>query len=95
MSDETRSAEELPLPGGDFRMFLTRLSFQGLLSLGLLENPITKSKEVNLPGAKMILDDLLLLQQKTAGNLDADEQAHMDKVVSDLQVAYQKVGGSS
>ena len=47
MSDETRRAEELPLPGGEFRLFVTRLSFQGLLSCGLLENPVTGTKQVN------------------------------------------------
>ena len=57
MSETQRTAEEIPLPGGDFRLFVTRLSFQGMLSLGLLENPITKTKHLNLHGARMIVDD--------------------------------------
>ena len=92
-SEEPLLAEDLPLPGGDFRLFVTRLSFQGLLSLGLLENPLTKSKTVNLPGARMILDDLKVLQEKTRGNLDPDEEAHLQKVVRDLETAYANVEG--
>lgn len=88
LSSETRRADEVPLPGGDFRMFITRLSFQGLLSLGLLENPITNAKQKNLPGAKMILDDLKVLRDKTQGNLDPDEDAHLQKVISDLEQAF-------
>lgn len=88
MSGETRRADDVPLPGGDFRLFITRLSFQGLLSLGLLENPVTNTKQKNLPGAKMILDDLKILREKTTGNLDPEEDAHLNKVISDLEHAY-------
>ncbi|MFT5051422.1 MAG: hypothetical protein ACI8QZ_002838 [Chlamydiales bacterium] len=90
MSTERKTADDIPLPGGDFRLLITRLSFQGLLSLGLLENPVTRTKQKNLPGAKMILDDLVLLQEKTVGNLDDEEQTHLDKVVSDLRHAFEK-----
>ena len=90
MSEQTQRADEVPLPGGDFRLRITRLSFQGLLSLGLLENPVTRTKQKNLPSAKMILDDLVLLHEKTLGNLDDEEQAHLDKVISDLRHAYER-----
>ncbi|MCP3918410.1 MAG: DUF1844 domain-containing protein [bacterium] len=90
MSGE-RTAADIPLPGGEFRLFITRLSFQGLLSCGVLENPVTGTKDVNAAGAKMILDDLKMLRSKTAGNLDADEAAHLDKVVSDLEHVYSRI----
>ena len=93
MREGERTAADLPLPGGDFRMFVTRLSFQGMLSLGLLENPVTGTKQVNAGQARMILDDLTMLRDKTAGNLDADEQSHIDKVVGDLGRMFEKVAG--
>jgi hypothetical protein len=88
---ETSSAQELPLPGGEFRLFVTRLSFQGMLSLGLLENPLTHSRQVNLPHARMLIDDLQMLREKTEGNLDVDEGAHLGKVIADLEAHYMKV----
>lgn len=79
------TAEDLPLPGGDFRMFLTRMGIQGMLSLGLIENPVTGRTQANLGQARMILDDLRMLREKTAGNLSGDEADALDKVIGDLQ----------
>ena len=91
MTTAPRRADELPLPGGEFRLFVTRLSFQCMLSLGLLENPLTQTRTVNLPNARMILDDLVMLREKTVGNLDSDEEAHLDKTIADLGHQYEAV----
>ncbi len=80
-----RTAEDMPLPGGDFRLFITRLSFQGMLFLGLLENPVTGTRKVDLDQARMIVADLAMLLDRTQGNLDADEEEHLRKIVLDLQ----------
>ena len=87
---ESRRASDLPLPGGSFRLFVTRLSFQAMLALGLLENPITKARTTNLANARMLLDDLLMLRAKTAGNLDPDEHEHLEKVISDVEYALER-----
>ena len=81
---EERRADEVPLPGGDFRLFLTRLAYQGMLACGLIENPITRTKSVNPGSARMILDDVGMLLEKTQGNLTLDEKEHLDKVHGDL-----------
>ena len=88
---EQRTAADVPLPGGEFRLFITRLSYQAMMSLGILENPITNSRQVQLSNARMVLDDLRMLQRVTVGNLDEDEQGHIDKVVGDLERAYEEV----
>jgi hypothetical protein len=87
---ELKKASDVRLPGGSFRLFVTRLSFQAMLSLGLLENPLTKTRSLNLPNAQMLLDDLLMLRAKTAGNLDPDETEHLDKVISDVEYALER-----
>ncbi len=88
---QEQTAQDVPLPGGDFRLFITRLSYQGMLCLGVMENPVTHTRQINLEQAKMMLDDLLMLQERTTGNLDADEAIHMNKVVSDLRHLYEQV----
>jgi len=88
---EERTAADMPLPGGDFRMFVTRLSFQAMISLGLLENPLTQKKQPNPDNARMVIADLRMLQTLTDGNLNADESAHLGKVVDDLTIALQKL----
>jgi hypothetical protein len=88
--NETRRASEVPLPGGSFRLFATRLSFQAMISLGLIENPLTKTRTKNLANAQMLLDDLVMLRAKTAGNLDADEDDHLEKIISDVEYALER-----
>lgn len=82
---ELRKASEVPLRGGDFRLFVTRLSFQAMIALGLIENPLTKKKTLNLDGARMLVDDMEMLDDKTFGNLDADEAAYLRKILGDLR----------
>jgi hypothetical protein len=84
-SAKKRRASEVPLPGGDFRLFVTRLSFQAMIALGMIENPLTGQKQVNAQNARMLVDDLAMLREKTEGNLEPDEAAYLDKILSDLR----------
>ena len=86
-----RKASEAPLPGGDFRLFTTRIAFQAMMSLGILENPVTGSRQVNLDSARMLIDDLKMLREKTRGNLDEGELAQLEKSVRDLEHAYTRL----
>lgn len=79
------TAEDLPLPGGDFRMFLTRLGIQGLMSLGIVENPVTGKSQVQLGQARMLVEDLRMLGEKTAGNLTEEEGEALRKLLGDLE----------
>ena len=89
--DTPRTAADIPLPGGEFRLFITRLSVQAMMGMGLIENPLTGSPQKNLPGARMVIDDLLMLREKTAGNLDGGESSQLSKVISDLEHAWSKL----
>ena len=82
---EPRTAGDAPLPGGNFRLFVQKLGYQALISMGMIENPITSSRTTNLEQAQTVIDDLMMLRDKTAGNLEPDEEAHIEKIVSDLQ----------
>lgn len=90
---DERTAEELPLPGGDFRLFVSKLAFQALIALGVIENPVTRTTDANLDHAKMVIDDLRMLRDRTKGNLSADEDSHLTKVLSDLQFHFVGVSG--
>lgn len=90
-SEGRRTAADMPLPGGDFRLFVTRLSFQAMMSLGLIENPLTGTKHVNVAGARMLVDDLNMLLEKTRGNLDDDEEQYLEKITRDLETHLERV----
>ena len=89
-ADQPMTAQDLPLPGGDFTLFLTRLNIHGLMSLGLMENPLTQEKHVNLDQARMIVLDLEMLAEKTAGNLTEFEASQLKKIAGDLRHAYEE-----
>jgi ABC-type branched-subunit amino acid transport system ATPase component len=67
------------------------MGYQALISLGAVENPLTHERTTNLAGAMAVLEDLQMLREKTAGNLDAEETAHLDRVLTDLRQAFEKL----
>jgi len=78
-------AEAPPLPGGDFRLFIQKLGYQALIGMGVLENPLTKTRDVNVDQARMVINDLMMLRDRTQGNLKSDEEEHLERVIGDLQ----------
>ena len=50
----------------------------------VLENPVTGERHQNLDQARLLRDDLEMLRNKTAGNLDEGEQAKLDEVLQHL-----------
>jgi hypothetical protein len=82
---EKRTAADVPLPGGDFRLFVQKLGYQALIAMGVVENPLTKSRDANLGHAQTVIDDLMMLREKTRGNLESAEEQHLTQVIGDLQ----------
>jgi hypothetical protein len=81
----SRKAEDVPLPGGNFTLFVQKLGYQALITLGVVENPLTRTREPNLAHAQSVIDDLMMLRDKTRGNLATDEEQHLVQVIGDLQ----------
>ncbi|MDP6941584.1 MAG: DUF1844 domain-containing protein [Planctomycetota bacterium] len=80
----------------DFRLFSQKLALQGFYALGILDVPgAPKQDQPNLQAAKMVIDDLMLLREKTEGNLTDGEQMTLDKFISDLQFQYLEVSKST
>jgi hypothetical protein len=58
------------------------------LFLGQIPNPQTGQGEVNLELAKMFIDQLAMIQEKTRGNLTNEEAAALRNTLANLQMAY-------
>ncbi len=58
------------------------------MMLGKVANPMTGKVEKNLEGAKLNIDLLLMLQEKTKGNLTGDEEEFLANAIQQLQVNY-------
>jgi hypothetical protein len=89
--ESARRASDVPLPGGNFHLFVTRLSIQAMISMGILENPLTKKREATPGNARMLLQDLAMLREKMVGNLDPEEESHLDKVIADIEIALARL----
>jgi hypothetical protein len=70
---------------------------QAALFLGRIPNPQTNKPEVNLDYARMFIDQLEMLQEKTRGNLSNEEQQVLSGVLADLRLAFVQAtpGGSA
>jgi len=62
-----------------------------LPNFGIIENPLTNTKTMNLANARMLIEDLEMIRDKTRGNLDKDGDEHLAKLISDLQSAFRQV----
>jgi hypothetical protein len=61
------------------------------LFLGQIPNPQTGQGEVNLELAKMFIDQLAMIQEKTRGNLTNEETTVLRNALSNLQIAFVEV----
>jgi phosphoribosylaminoimidazole-succinocarboxamide synthase len=61
------------------------------LFLGQIPNPKTGKGEVNLEVAKMFIDQLAMIQEKTRGNLSNEESAVLRNTLSNLQLVYVEI----
>src|SRR5437868_15512330 len=61
------------------------------LFLGQIPNPKTGEGEVNLDLARMFIDQLAMIQEKTRGNLTNEESTVLRNTLSNLQMVYVEV----
>ena len=84
---EPESEEGLP-PKQDFRLFLSSLSMQAMVALGELPHPATQQAQEDLEQARYLVDVLGMLQQKTRGNLSAEEGSLLEGLLYELRTKY-------
>ncbi len=71
-----------------FATFVVGLSTQALVHLGELPDPHTNQAAKDLPAAQQLIDIIAMLEQKTRGNLDRDEQAMLEAILFELRMKY-------
>jgi hypothetical protein len=74
-----------------FIEFIMMQAQNAALFLGQIPNPQTGKGEVNLELAKMFIDQLVMIQEKTRGNLTNEETAVLRNTLSNLQMAFVEV----
>jgi hypothetical protein len=85
-----REVEGARLPKIDFATFVISLNSSALVQLGILDDPTSGQKSKDLSLAKQTIDILGMLEEKTKGNLSADEGHMLKSILYDLRILYVK-----
>lgn len=72
----------------EFETLVMGIATSALLNLGVIPDPDTQRTSVNLPLAKHSIDMLVMLRDKTRGNLTAGEEALLTRLIADAQQRY-------
>jgi hypothetical protein len=89
----TPPAGTTSLPAVDFHTFVLSLGSSALLHLGEIEHPDVGATQTDLPLAKHTIDILVMLEQKTKGNLTPAEEKLIQSLLYDLRLRYVEAQG--
>jgi hypothetical protein len=80
----------------DFRAYITSLAMQALIFLGVIPNPLNEEKiEKNLDQARLLIDTLAILKEKTQGNLTKEEEDLLNTMLYELQMKFVEESSSA
>jgi hypothetical protein len=83
-----------PQPALSFTAFVLSLASTAAIHFGDLPDPVSgESSELNLDGAAQMIEILSLLEQKTRGNLTAEERQILEQVLYELRMRFVEVSG--
>jgi hypothetical protein len=71
-----------------FSVLTMSIASSAVMALGLAPDPQTNQTHKDKNMAKFNIDLLLMLKDKTKGNLNGDELKFIDSVITDLQMKY-------
>jgi uncharacterized protein DUF1844 len=76
-------------PQLSFTAFVLSLASTAAIHFGDLPDPVTgQPGEPNLPAATQMIEILTLLEQKTRGNLTAEERQVLEQVLYELRMRF-------
>jgi hypothetical protein len=75
----------------DFATFIFSLATGAFIGLGLTPDPSTGKTEIHLPMAQQNIELLVLLREKTKGNLSVDESKLLEGLLAEAQLRFVEV----
>lgn len=85
-----QSAQRPPLPQAGFEELVGMFGTQAMLALGLIRTQQDKDKDIppDLELARFYIDMLGMLEEKTKGNLSAEEQSMLSTTLGQLRMIF-------
>jgi hypothetical protein len=88
-------AEPPPPTSPAFLRLLDMLAQTAALYMEGFPDPATGRRQVDLAGARQIVDSLLALREKTRGRLSFEETDALDGLLGELQIAFTRLAGAA
>jgi hypothetical protein len=86
--DETQEQAPFPLPPASFSFLILSLRTQAEMQLGLMQFGQEEKVEPDLPLARHTIDLMGVLQEKTKGNLELEEQRLLENSLTELRFRF-------
>jgi hypothetical protein len=87
--EECVVSESAEQPQVSFLAFVFSLASNAAVHFGDLPDPTTnQTREPDLEGASQLIEILAMLEEKTRGNLSAEERQLLDQVLFELRMRY-------
>jgi len=77
-----------------FVSFVISLASSAAIHFGDLPDPSGQKTEPNLEGAAQMIEILALLEEKTRGNLTAEERQLLEEVLYELRMRFVQASGT-
>ena len=74
----------------DFSTFIMSLTSSAFYHLGDIADPETGKTETNLPAVQQTIEMLIMLKEKTEGNLSEEEGKLLEQLIYELQMKFMK-----
>jgi hypothetical protein len=82
------------MPDLSFTAFVVSLASTAAIHFGDLPDPVTgQTSPLNLEGAAQMIEILAMLDQKTRGNLTAEERQVLEQVLYELRLRFVDAAG--
>ena len=82
------SESDFPIPPPTFEFLVFSLKMQAEMRLGLLSLPGQEAEAPDLRAARHTIDLLAMIQQKTKGNLEIEEQRLIENSLTELRFRF-------
>lgn len=94
LAREAQEDAQGPLPAASFAELLNMLLMQTLVALGAIQTPDGQRMAPDLEVAKHYVDMLMLLGEKTKGNLTDDEDKLLKAAIYELQMRFVQISNA-
>jgi Domain of unknown function (DUF1844) len=92
--DATPRSDHGESSGISFIAFVLSLAHTTAVHFGDMPDPVSGDKgQANLPAAQQMIDILSLLDEKTRGNLTAQERQLLEQVLYELRLRFAELSG--